>query len=243
MNDLSVANLPALLLCSSALTYTKGKGRCGRAYFENGFAFVQVLQEKIIVRVIWDIVLWSLCWSSQTFADKWGRFLLRLPSRALKTSTRESSLEVENTNNRERSFMKKKNDLMNHWNQDSIPDNSTPMSCNLVVADTIFQIAETFPSRNQRKDKIKIFIDNSFRKNVHLGIGYWSLGWEGWKSKLIQRAQVNSLSLWMQLIVHCVCIWHQNLRLYKATTLHYKQTDGSTTIVWAENKKTCSGPI
>ena len=52
MNDLSVANLPALLLCSSALTFTKGKGRCGRAYFENGFAFVQVLQEKIIVGVI-----------------------------------------------------------------------------------------------------------------------------------------------------------------------------------------------
>ena len=52
------------------------------------------------------------------------------------------------------------------------------MSCNLVVADTIFQIAETFPSRNQTMDKIKFFIDNSFRTNVHLGIGYWSLGWE-----------------------------------------------------------------
>ena len=93
---------------------------------------------------------------------------------------------------------------MNHWNQDLIADNSTPMSCNLVVAATIFQIAETFPSRNQTIDKIKFFIDNSFRTNVHLGIGYWSLGWEDWKSKLIQRAQVNSLSLWMQLIVHCV---------------------------------------
>ena len=68
---LALTYTPALLLCSSAVPYTKGKCHCGWIYFENDFSFVAILLKYhrdqsqpwvLLYCILKNVLQWTELW-------------------------------------------------------------------------------------------------------------------------------------------------------------------------------------